>query len=447
MTDLFLIRHGKSSWADESLRDQERPLNARGQQQLRALARAAQHLGALDGLVLSSHARRATQTLAGITAGKGPHTRIITKAELYTFDYRVLLKQLAIAEDERTITIVGHNPALLDLASYLLESPPDSFPTGSLMHIRLPARPWSQLKKRSGTLQALLTPKDISYSQFIRKRKKTPRTSNKPLANHIPDVLVHQYQLMRDLEAGVMHGFDDEFLHQYRIAIRRSRAIAESVVELTGDTGLKKASRHLKRHARATSALRDLHVFIANFDKTLGEAGALSFFQSAANTRHQQLKEHLQKPTYQREMDHWYRLISSSAFRKLLGKLTHQDIRNALSRRIRHYNELALTLDEHSPDEDIHTLRKLLKRIRYLIELDKPTLGAGIKDLKRWQQCLGDFQDLHVQLELLEQFQNTESCIDTGSGTINTLTNSLKRKKAKLRNKILTLGKIREIRA
>lgn len=447
MTDLFLIRHGKSSWADESLRDQERPLNARGQQQLPALSRAAQDLGALDGLILSSHAQRATQTLAGITKGKCPQDKIVTKAGLHTFDYRAILKQLAIADDERTVTVVGHNPALLDLASYLLEHPPDRFPTGSLMHIRLPDHPWSQLKKRSGALRALLTPKDISYSQFMRKRKKTSRNSHKPLARHIPDALVHQYQLMQDLEAGVMHGFDDEFLHQYRIAIRRSRAIAESVVELTGDTGLRKASRHLKRHAGATSALRDLHVFIADFDKTLSEAGALALFQSAANTRHQQLKEHLQKPTYQREMDHWYRLISSSAFRKLLGKLTHQDIRNALSRRITHYNELALTLNEHSPDEDIHTLRKLLKRIRYLIELDKPTLGAGIKDLKRWQQRLGDFQDLHVQLELLEQFQNTESCNDTGNGTINTLTKSLKREKAKLRNKILTLGEIRETKA
>ncbi|MEQ9545643.1 MAG: histidine phosphatase family protein [Marinobacter sp.] len=176
MTDLFLIRHGKSSWADESLPDRERPLNARGQQQLPALARAAQQLGALDGLILSSDAKRATQTLAGLTADRYQHVRIIKEAGLYTFDYRILLKKLSNVDNERTVTVVGHNPALLDLASHLLEYPPNNFPTGSLMHIHLPGRPWNKLKKHSGQLRTLLTPRDISFQQFIRKREK-----------HIPD--------------------------------------------------------------------------------------------------------------------------------------------------------------------------------------------------------------------------------------------------------------------
>ena len=37
MKHLFLIRHAKSSWADEGLADRDRPLNNRGEQQLQPL--------------------------------------------------------------------------------------------------------------------------------------------------------------------------------------------------------------------------------------------------------------------------------------------------------------------------------------------------------------------------------------------------------------------------
>ncbi|TNF01311.1 MAG: histidine phosphatase family protein, partial [Gammaproteobacteria bacterium] len=40
MKHLFLIRHAKSSWADEQLSDRERPLNPRGQSQLAPLGNA-----------------------------------------------------------------------------------------------------------------------------------------------------------------------------------------------------------------------------------------------------------------------------------------------------------------------------------------------------------------------------------------------------------------------
>ncbi|MCG2580063.1 MAG: CHAD domain-containing protein [Marinobacter sp.] len=441
MTELFLIRHGKSSWADESLRDQERPLNARGQQQLPALARTAQHLGALDGLILSSDARRATQTLAGITAGRCPPDRILTEAGLYTFDYRVLLKQLAIVGDEQTITVVGHNPALLDMASYLLENPPDSFPTGSLMHIHLPARPWNRLKKHSGQLRTLLTPRDICFQQFIRKRDKHTPDNAGPLVGHIPDALLHQYQLLRDLENGVMHGFDEEFLHQYRVAIRRSRAIAESVAGLVEMRNLDKGIKTLKRHGRATSTLRDLHVFITDREEDLRTAGALPFFQSLAHSHHQQLREHLQSGQYHRDMDRWYRLITSPSFRKHTLNLKPKDIQCMVESGISRYNQRAAELNKRSPDEDIHALRKTLKRIRYLMELQESGRNNVMTKVKKRQRWLGTFQDLHVHLELLQRFREDKGTpTENGrtEGAINALIENVEQGKAALRRQILT---------
>lgn len=58
MKDLFLIRHAKSSWTDDSLRDMDRPLNKRGKRQVEAMAHSLLQLGALNGPIHASHACR-----------------------------------------------------------------------------------------------------------------------------------------------------------------------------------------------------------------------------------------------------------------------------------------------------------------------------------------------------------------------------------------------------
>jgi phosphohistidine phosphatase len=60
MKSIYLLRHAKSSWADGSLSDKQRPLNSRGQQDAPAMgARFAARGEQLDQ-VLSSPALRET---------------------------------------------------------------------------------------------------------------------------------------------------------------------------------------------------------------------------------------------------------------------------------------------------------------------------------------------------------------------------------------------------
>jgi phosphohistidine phosphatase len=63
---LYLLRHGKSSWTDQSLPDADRPLAPRG---VRALGRMRTHLRKADihpDLVICSPALRTRHTLAVI---------------------------------------------------------------------------------------------------------------------------------------------------------------------------------------------------------------------------------------------------------------------------------------------------------------------------------------------------------------------------------------------
>ena len=74
----------------------------------------------------------------------------------------------------------------------------------------------------------------------------------------------------------------------------------------------------------------------------------------------------------------------------------------AAARRCRRPSRCGSAIDDHSPAEALHDLRKQGKELRYLFELfgslfPKDALGSAIKDLKWLQDNLGEFQDTEVQ--------------------------------------------------
>lgn len=453
MKHIYLIRHAKSRWNDDGLQDHERPLGKRGREQLEWMRKAIRPTGALEGPVFCSHAVRARETLQGLIRG-GPRPAIHGDRMLYTFDAQVLVDWLRARKDEDRMTLIGHNPALEELADYLCRESPGRFPTCAFMHISLRIKHWSELAENTGRLETFLRPRDVSYKEFNRKRKKIPGRQGRPLHRYIPQTLQHLYQRMRDLEAGVILGIDDEFLHQYRIAIRRSRAIAESVSELGGDSDLRKVLKALKKHARATSLLRDIHVLLADLETwplkkqtraATVVSGIRNHFAKRAGIEHQKLIQHLNGRKYRNSMDDWRQRIHARPFESMIRHLTRDDIRQALEKRLRRYNKRTRNLGPESPDDEIHALRKLLKRIRYLADLDKPVFRDLRKPLAYRQQIFGTFQDLCVQRKLLQAYRDE---LATTSGKrkppagLNHLIDGLAAEKQKIRNEILTLGEV-----
>ena len=457
MKHLFLIRHAKSSWADESLADRERPLNNRGIQQLGPMGRAIRAEGALEGPVFCSPALRARQTMEGL-APEHLLENACVDSSLYTFNHEVLVEWLRAREDDdKTLTIIGHNPALLDLAGFLLKHPPEQLPTCGFMHISVAVKHWRKLGSNKGRLEQFLTPKHVSYRQFGRKRKKAPTDKDAPLGQNIPLALQHQYQRVRELEPGVIRGYDHEFLHQYRIAIRRSRAIAESVSEIVRDKTLRKAIKKLKKHAQATSRLRDLHVFMENLaawqqhedrQVALASSTVVPIVEREAEQEHRALVKRLRSKKCDGDMDDWHRFVLSRHLEKETRKLHADDIRAALCKRIHRYNLLARKLGAQSDDADYHRQRKLLKRIRYLAELDKSRFRNTLRQLKKRQQRFGDFQDLHMQIDQLMALRETitqEVGRQIPPEGLDQLITELVSEKTAARDDILDFGEIAEI--
>ena len=169
MRTLYLLRHAKSSWKDDSLRDFDRPLKGRGLD-------AAEHMGkVLTGeksfsagaksklpLVISSPAVRARETTELVLESAGLALEPRFDERIYEADVRTLLEVISSIPDKTTTALlVGHNPGFENLLAYLTGDV-RHMPTCALARIELKAKSWSEVSERSGTLESFLTPKDLA---------------------------------------------------------------------------------------------------------------------------------------------------------------------------------------------------------------------------------------------------------------------------------------------
>ena len=168
---IVLLRHAKSAWSDTALTDHDRPLNRRGERAAKAIGDHLAHHGPRPDLILCSTAARARQTLAPVVKRlDSPAPPIMLEDTLYLASEEALLARLhAVADDVRTVLLVGHNDGIWRLAELLagrgspahLAALQEKYPTGTLTTLRLPNGPWSDLAAGSGELVAFARPRDL----------------------------------------------------------------------------------------------------------------------------------------------------------------------------------------------------------------------------------------------------------------------------------------------
>ncbi len=168
MRHIWLLRHAKSSWDDASLPDEDRPLAPRGARAAAAMSAYLSSAGINPALVLCSSGLRARQTLAAVVASLGPELEVRIEPGLYTFDAEVVLERLRQIDDAVTsVMVVGHNPALQDLALMLAPGGParaavaEKLPTGALVGIDVPDGSWASLAPGAGAISRFVTPRSL----------------------------------------------------------------------------------------------------------------------------------------------------------------------------------------------------------------------------------------------------------------------------------------------
>jgi len=161
MKTLYLLRHAKSSWKDASLADFERPLKARGRDAAEQMGEFLASKKVNISTLISSPSVRTRETVEILLQ----HARLAVEP---LFDQRIYEASVAtlaqvvseIPADKKTAMLVGHNPGMEELLSFLTHET-KHMPTCALARISLDGVSWKEIDRGVGKLEWFVTPKDL----------------------------------------------------------------------------------------------------------------------------------------------------------------------------------------------------------------------------------------------------------------------------------------------
>lgn len=162
MKTLFLMRHAKSSWKDETLSDHDRPLNKRGRKDAPRMGQLFLEQGFRPEVWLSSTALRARTTAEILADTTGFEGEIELRPDLYHAqpeDYIAAIREVDDTMD--SVIVFGHNPGLEELLAGLIGRE-ETLPTAALAQVELPIEHWKDLdSKTQGRRIHIWRPKEL----------------------------------------------------------------------------------------------------------------------------------------------------------------------------------------------------------------------------------------------------------------------------------------------
>ena len=164
----MLLRHAKSDWPDVS--DQARPLAKRGRRDAPAVGRWLRDHGYLPDVVVCSTARRTRQTWELIAPVLDGSPSVTFEPRAYDASALTLLYLVQeLPSQYRSALLIGHNPAVSELANSLVappaadDAPPPprlSFPTAAVAVLEFTGD-WPALAPAQARLEAFTAPADL----------------------------------------------------------------------------------------------------------------------------------------------------------------------------------------------------------------------------------------------------------------------------------------------
>ena len=233
-------------------------------------------------------------------------------------------------------------------------------------------------------------------------------------------------QLLEAMERnipGIIEDIDSEFLHDFRVALRRARSLLGSMKKILPAAHVDFCQQGLQEMGVLTSPVRDLDVYLLEknvYHSMLPDGlqeGLSVFFKELAQKRVKELrrlKNAFQTSKFKQFLVGWRSYVEDSLIATAL-ETGHEPCREVAVKAIRKRLQRVLMegslIDPQSPDDALHCLRIQAKKLRYLLEFyrslfPETEMESLLKSLKKLQNNLGSFNDLSVQQAMLAQYQN-----------------------------------------
>ena len=226
-------------------------------------------------------------------------------------------------------------------------------------------------------------------------------------------ILAALWEMMQANEAGLRADLDPEFLHDFRVAVRRTRSCLGQVGGVFDEAVTRRFADEFAWLGRLTGPPRDLDVHLLSLRGHRAELppsarGDLSPLAEHLKLRreaaHAEQLAGLDSARYRRLKREWRRLLETDADGG--GANAARPIRGVAGERIvrafARVRKRGRGLSAETPAEAVHELRIACKKLRYLLEFFRSLYGAApvsafIRSLKRLQDDLGEYNDLEVQ--------------------------------------------------
>ena len=245
------------------------------------------------------------------------------------------------------------------------------------------------------------------------------------------DALMHIFgKLLDDIyfyRGKLLTGGDDEDLHQFRIACRRSVVLMGEFRLLYEEESLLEHRTRLKNLISISNTKRDMDVLISELTKIEGKMD-LSLYQEVLELLKERVevilqREHASIITYLQSeactniLMVWKNYISdrNSTSVSIYGRYPIDSLsKYVIFQRFLKIKKHIKGLDpKHDASETLHKLRIEYKKMRYLLEsfgylYEKNEIKKLLKEMKKLQNILGLFHDSHQQKMIFEGLFETE---------------------------------------
>jgi len=226
-------------------------------------------------------------------------------------------------------------------------------------------------------------------------------------------------QVMRINEANIEKDLDTEFLHDFRVAIRRTRSALGQIKYVFPTKTTDRFKKDFAFVGKLSNELRDLDVYLLNEDKYKAMLPPIlrddidPLFDHLRKKRSKALQKvirGLKAKKYAKILQDWEAFINKPQRDSVTASNAKLPVidpaRNRIYKKYRNVVKVGSQILENTEDEMLHVLRIHCKKLRYLMEFfsslfPPKKINTLIEQLKKLQDNLGDFNDLCVQREYL----------------------------------------------
>ena len=240
-----------------------------------------------------------------------------------------------------------------------------------------------------------------------------------PAIEHVRGYLRAQLAEIERTDPLIRSGQDPEAVHDFRVAVRRTRSVLRSTRSLFDGAWLDALREELRWLAGELAPLRDLDVLLSGLrkDSDPDVAPAIKLLETERKRARRRVLTTLAGERYLSLLD---RL--SAAVEAPPARSSEISLEAVAEREFRKLRRAAKKVGPKSPAAEIHRARIHAKRARYAAELAEPLAGKWarrfISEVKRFQDVVGAHQDAVVAFEqihaVLQRSKSPETAFAAG---------------------------------